>query len=101
MRLVKPPPYSGAAITEQEPAIVWNVSESVPTGLCHVQPARRLIVTALVVTYLQESLATFLADGGYPPGGCRSSRAFSRCPDKPSAAPASPSWWMESTWGRT
>src|SRR5712691_10761143 len=51
------------------PRFVWNVSESVPTGLYHVQPARRLIVTALVVTYPPEPLATFLADGGYLPRG--------------------------------
>jgi len=30
-----------------------------------VQPARRLIVTALVVAYPPEPLASFLADGGY------------------------------------
>ena len=51
------------------PRLVWNVSESVPTGLYHVQPARRLIVTALVVAYPPEPLATFLADGGYLPRG--------------------------------
>ena len=51
------------------PRFVWNVSESVPTGLYHVQPARRLIVTALVVAYPPEPLATFLADGGYLPRG--------------------------------
>jgi conjugative transfer signal peptidase TraF len=48
---------------------VWNVSESVPTGLYHVQPAGRLIVTALAVAYPPEPLATFLADGGYLPRG--------------------------------
>jgi len=36
-----------------------------------VQPARRLIVTALVVAYPPEPLATFLADGGYLPEVCR------------------------------
>jgi len=51
------------------PRFVWNVSESVPTGLYHVQPARRLIVTALVVAYPPEPLATFLVDGGYLPRG--------------------------------
>jgi conjugative transfer signal peptidase TraF len=51
------------------PRFVWNVSESVPTGLYHVQPARRLIVTALVVAYPPEPLATVLADGGYLPRG--------------------------------
>ena len=33
-----------------------------------MQPARRLIVTALVVVYPPEPLATFLAEGGYLPG---------------------------------
>ena len=34
-----------------------------------MQPARRLIVAALVVAYPPEPLATFLADGGYLPRG--------------------------------
>ena len=51
------------------PRFVWNASESVPTGLYHVQPARGLIVTALVVAFPPEPLATFLADGGYLPPG--------------------------------
>jgi len=51
------------------PRLVWNVSESVPTGLYHVQPVRQLIVTTLVVAYPSEPLATFLADGGYLPRG--------------------------------
>jgi conjugative transfer signal peptidase TraF len=51
------------------PRLVWNASASVPIGLYHVQPARRLIVTALVVAYPPEPLATFLADGGYLPRG--------------------------------
>jgi type IV secretory pathway protease TraF len=36
------------------PRFVWNVSESVPTGLYQVQPARDLIVTTLVVAYPPE-----------------------------------------------
>jgi conjugative transfer signal peptidase TraF len=49
------------------PRFVWNVSESVPTGLYQVQPTRHLIVTMLVVAYPPEPLATFLADRGYLP----------------------------------
>jgi len=49
------------------PRFVWNASESVPTGLYQVQPARHLIVTTLVVAYPPESLATFLEDGDYLP----------------------------------
>jgi conjugative transfer signal peptidase TraF len=51
------------------PRFVWNVSESVPTGLYQVQPMRHLLVTTLVVGYPPEPLATFLADGGYLPHG--------------------------------
>ena len=51
------------------PRFVWNASESVPTGLYQVQPARRLIVTALMAAYPPEPLATFLADGRYLPRG--------------------------------
>src|SRR5260370_5841254 len=49
------------------PRFVWNVSESVPTGLYQVQPARDLIVTTLVVAYPPEPLATSLEGGGYLP----------------------------------
>jgi conjugative transfer signal peptidase TraF len=51
------------------PRLIWNASESVPMGLYGVQPARRLIVTDLVVAFPPEPLATFLADGGYLPHG--------------------------------
>jgi conjugative transfer signal peptidase TraF len=49
------------------PRFVWNVSESVPTGLYQVQPARDLIVTTLVVAYPSEPLATLLEGRGYLP----------------------------------
>ena len=51
------------------PRFVWNASESVPKGLYGVQPARRIIVTELVVVFPPEPLATFLADGGFLPRG--------------------------------
>jgi type IV secretory pathway protease TraF len=38
------------------PRFVWNVSGGVPTGLYQAQPARDLIVTALVVVYPPEPL---------------------------------------------
>jgi type IV secretory pathway protease TraF len=41
----------------------------VPTGLYGVQPARRFIVTDLVVAFPPDPLATFLAEGGYLPHG--------------------------------
>ena len=49
------------------PRFVWNLSESVPTGLYQVQSARDLIVTTLVVAYPPEPLASVLNDGGYLP----------------------------------
>ena len=49
------------------PHFVWNVSESVPTGLYQVQPTRPLVVTTLVVAYPPEPVATLLEDGGYLP----------------------------------
>ena len=55
-----------------------NVSENVPTRFCHMQPAPCLIVAALVVAYLPEPLATFLADGGYLPRGRAAHHAHSR-----------------------
>ena len=51
------------------PRFVWNASESVPRGLYGVQPARRIMVTELVVVFPPEPLATFLANGGYLPRG--------------------------------
>jgi len=61
------------------PRFVWNVSESVPTGLYQVQPARDLIVTMLVVAYPSEPLATYLEV-------YRLSSAFSRSQVRPCAA---------------
>src|SRR5262245_65928941 len=51
------------------PSLVWNASESVPVGLYRVRPARKLIVTDLVVALPPEPLATFLAEGDYLPRG--------------------------------
>ena len=48
---------------------IWNASESVPVGLYLVRPTARLAVTQLVVVEPPEPLATFLAEGGYLPGG--------------------------------
>jgi conjugative transfer signal peptidase TraF len=57
--------------TKPPPTLVWNSSESVPVGLYHVRPIARLTVTDLVVAVPPQSLATFLADGGYLPRGLR------------------------------
>ena len=51
------------------PSFIWNVSESAPTGLYHVQPAGRLTVTALVAAHPPELLAAHLAEAGYLPRG--------------------------------
>jgi type IV secretory pathway protease TraF len=54
---------------KRAPRFVWNASESVPRGLYHVQPARQLIVTDLVVAFPPAPLAALLAEGGYLPCG--------------------------------
>jgi len=56
------------------PAIVWNVSASVPTGLYRVRPlpppvAAMVAVGMLVVVRPPEPLAAFLAEGHYLPRG--------------------------------
>jgi conjugative transfer signal peptidase TraF len=51
------------------PRLVWNASESVPTGLYRAQPIRQLTLTTLVLAYPPEPLATYLAGGGYLPRG--------------------------------
>src|SRR5258708_34198199 len=58
------PPSESA---QPRPRFIWNASESVPTGLYSVQPARQLTVITLVVAYPPEPLATHLADSGYLP----------------------------------
>src|ERR1700681_3642877 len=64
------------------PRFVWNASESVPRGLYHVQPARRLIVTDLVVAFPPEPLATFLAEGGYLPRGAPLIKRIAALPEQ-------------------
>jgi type IV secretory pathway protease TraF len=51
--------------------LLWNASASVPIGLYSVEPIDKLAVTNLVVAILPNSLATFLAERGYVPLGCR------------------------------
>jgi conjugative transfer signal peptidase TraF len=51
------------------PYVVWNASGSVPVGLYRVKPRGDLTVTALVVAYPPEPLATWLAEGCYLPRG--------------------------------
>jgi len=51
------------------PRVVWNASESVPTGLYSVEPLGQLAVTNLVVAVPPRPLATFLAERGYLPLG--------------------------------
>ena len=74
-----------AAITigpKPVPRLVWNASESVPMGLYGVQPARRLIVTDLVVAFPPEPLTTFLAEGGYLPRGVPLIKRILALPDQ-------------------
>jgi conjugative transfer signal peptidase TraF len=51
------------------PLYVWNVSNSVPTGLYRLQEARQLEVTELVAVQPPEPLASFLDLNGYLPSG--------------------------------
>lgn len=58
-----------STIGEASPRYIWNVSNSVPTGLYRLQPAGRLTVTELVAVQPPEPLATFLDLNGYLPIG--------------------------------
>jgi conjugative transfer signal peptidase TraF len=51
---------------ESEPALIWNASASVPTGLYRVRPVDKLR-TGLVVVTPPEQLANFPAARGYLP----------------------------------
>jgi conjugative transfer signal peptidase TraF len=51
------------------PRYIWNASNSVPTGLYHLQPATTLSVTELVAVQPPDLLATFLDLNGYLPIG--------------------------------
>ncbi|WP_027528496.1 S26 family signal peptidase [Bradyrhizobium sp. Ec3.3] len=58
-----------ATIDEAPPSYIWNVSESVPLGLYHLQPLEQLTVTELVAVQPPEPLASFLDLNGYLPIG--------------------------------
>lgn len=58
-----------ATIGEAPPSYIWNVSESVPVGLYHLQPLEQLTVTGLVAIRPPEPLASFLDWNGYLPIG--------------------------------
>src|SRR5262249_33485369 len=80
------------------PRFVWNVSESVPTGLYQAQPTRDLIVTTLVVAYPPEPLATLLEAAVTCREMYHLSSAFSPFQVRPCAAPAPPLLSMASKW---
>ncbi len=54
---------------QHAPLFVWNASESVPVGLYAVRPSSVLTIDELVVVRPSETLADFLAAGGYLPKG--------------------------------
>ena len=54
---------------QHAPLFVWNASESVPVGLYTVRQSSVLTVDELVVVQPSETLADFLAAGGYLPKG--------------------------------
>jgi conjugative transfer signal peptidase TraF len=51
------------------PRYIWNASSSVPIGLYHLQPLKRLSVTELVAVQPPDLLAVFLDLNGYLPIG--------------------------------
>lgn len=54
---------------QHAPLFVWNASESVPVGLYAVRPSSVLTIDELVLVQPSETLADFLAAGGYLPKG--------------------------------
>src|SRR5262249_29541661 len=58
-----------ATIGRTTPLYIWNASNSVPTGLYHLQPVSTLSVTELVAVQPPDLLATFLDLNGYLPLG--------------------------------
>ena len=58
-----------ATIDETPPSFIWNVSESVPLGLYHLQAPKQLTLTELVAIRPPEPLASFLDLNGYLPVG--------------------------------
>jgi conjugative transfer signal peptidase TraF len=53
------------AVAEMPTRLVWNVSESAPTGLYAVRDDNRLRPGVLAAVMPPEPLATWLVDGGY------------------------------------
>ena len=51
------------------PKLIWNASASTPIGLYAIEPDRSPEVTDLVAVRAPETLASFLAEGGYLPRG--------------------------------
>lgn len=54
---------------QHAPLFVWNASGSVPVGLYAVRPSSVLTIDELVLVQPSETLADFLAAGGYLPKG--------------------------------
>jgi conjugative transfer signal peptidase TraF len=52
-----------------DPWLIWNASASVPIGLYAVERASTPQIADLVVVWPPQSIAQFLADGGYLPIG--------------------------------
>ncbi len=56
---------TGSAFVHPSPKRIWNVSESLPIGLCAVRPFGVLYNAEVVAVMLPEPVASFLSDGGY------------------------------------
>lgn len=51
------------------PALVWNLTASVPTGLYRVRPLSQPVAGMLVIAWPPEPIAALLAERGYLPRG--------------------------------
>jgi len=71
------------------PWLIWNAGASAPIGLYAVERASALRVADLVIVRLPESVAQFLADGGYLPIAVPLVKYVAACPVRKSAGSAS------------
>lgn len=59
----------GLAFVHPAPRLIWNATASTPTGLYALRPVDQLHGMELVAVRPPESIASFLADGGFLPKG--------------------------------
>jgi conjugative transfer signal peptidase TraF len=59
----------GLAFIHPAPRLIWNATSSTPTGLYALRPAGSLHSLELVAVRPPDSIASYLADGGFLPKG--------------------------------